>query len=90
MEPLASNPHLQGLTNNPYADTQEDVHIIALLEEEKLDHMKDIQQGREKVIHLEEEIENLKAESLDLKNLKLSLEIKTVDLEEQIYIRGHP
>ncbi|KAJ9590599.1 hypothetical protein L9F63_016369, partial [Diploptera punctata] len=67
-------------------DLDTHVHMIALLEAEKLDHIKDIQQRQETLISLEEEIEKLKDVSLELENQKLSLEMKIVDLEEQIDI----
>ncbi|PNF39690.1 hypothetical protein B7P43_G05662 [Cryptotermes secundus] len=65
-------------------DLDSHVHMIALLEAEKLDNMQVIHFEKEKVSSLETEIESLRSSLQDLENQKVSLEMKTVDLEEQI------
>ncbi|KAJ4450846.1 hypothetical protein ANN_02277, partial [Periplaneta americana] len=68
------------------SDLDSHVHMITLLEAEKVDHLQGIQTQKEKVSQLEAELQEMKTSFSELENQKVSLEMRTVDLEEQIDI----
>nr|CAD7453581.1 unnamed protein product [Timema tahoe] len=67
-------------------DLDSHIHMISLLEADKVELLQSVQKHKEHISSIEEQINELKASLSEVENLKVTVEIKAVQLEEQVDI----